>query len=81
MTPIHFVGQTQVLGEPPNWDNHLGACEGLPVLKLNESVFRSFWKPTWAERFRILFGQKVSLDAVGRHPPVWVSVAQVKERR
>ncbi|NEU94797.1 hypothetical protein [Bradyrhizobium uaiense] len=75
MKPIQTEHTNAVLGAPPNWDAEAnGPCGGLPVLVQDEGglpAFYSYWRPTWRERFEILFGRLIRLCVVGRtHAPV-----------
>jgi len=76
MTPVKFDGYDVVLGAPPDWDEvQHGPCIGLPVMRGPETC-TSVWKPTIAERLRILFGGNIQLTvaAGGTQPPVALGV-------
>jgi hypothetical protein len=50
----------------------------LPVVN-TEYGLMTFWRPTWRDRFRILFGQPVRLTLAGFvHPPVFVDTEDLE---
>jgi hypothetical protein len=75
MKPEAWEGQNCVLGAPANWDeDERGKCGGLPVYR-DYGKFISCWAPSWRERIRLLFGQRVWMTVVSNsHPPVSLHV-------
>lgn len=75
MTPEPWEGQSHVLGAPQGWDaSARGECGGLPVY-IGEGEMISCWAPSWRERLRLLFGQRVWMTIVSySHPPVSLHV-------
>jgi hypothetical protein len=63
---------TAILGAPHDWDETAnGTCEGLPITQSDFGVMFSYWRPTWRERFALIFGRSLRLGIFGRgHPPV-----------
>lgn len=74
MTPISFEEATRTLGAPVGWDKERhGPCGGLPVWHEGDR-YVSCWRPSWRERFAILFGGPVWLSVVSvGHPPVAIN--------
>ncbi len=74
MKPIRTSSTTRVLNEPKDWDaTQHGECIGLPITDIKPRYMLSYWQPSIADRFKILFGYKVRLVVVGRaHPPVMI---------
>jgi hypothetical protein len=75
MKPEHWDGQSHVLGAPQGWDADVyGVCVGLPVY-IGEGEMISCWAPSWRERLRLLFGQRVWMTVASySHPPVSLQV-------
>jgi hypothetical protein len=73
MKPIRTDATTALLGAPRGWDEpRHGECQVLPVVEA-DGVFYSYWRPTWRERLRVLFGRPVRLCVVANGmPPVAV---------
>lgn len=73
MRPTKNNMTNAVLGAPAGWDEQAnGKCVGLPISQAHGTMF-SYWRPTFAERLRILFGGHVRLGVFGNsHPPVSV---------
>lgn len=71
MTPFRHPTTNTTLEAPDDWDVEAnGECIGLPITQSGSTMF-SFWRPTWRERLRLLFGGHIRLGVVGRgHPPV-----------
>jgi hypothetical protein len=71
MKAIERGHTTHRLGKPGDWDEaRHGPCMTLPAT-YSDGVFYSYWKPTWRERFHVLFGRPVRLCVAGSgHPPV-----------
>lgn len=76
MRPIKNSLTTFVLGAPTNWDEaRHGICKPLYVAYDDDSRFYSYWKPTWRERIRVLYGFPVRLCVHSNgHPPVALDV-------
>ena len=70
MEPINR-NATRILGAPKDWDaSKNGPCVGLPIVDAHGHMY-SYWRPSWRERARILFGSPVRLVIAGHsHPPV-----------
>jgi hypothetical protein len=75
VTPEHWKGQSHVLVAPPKWqESEYGPCAGLPVY-VGEGEIISCWAPSWRERLRLLFGQRVWMTIVSNaQPPVSLQV-------
>lgn len=72
MTPVRTKYTTTILGAPRDWDDsgELGPCGGLAVVQSKGCIY-SYWKPTWYERIKLLFGGNIRLTIVGSSmPPV-----------
>jgi hypothetical protein len=71
MSPVQKANTTRVLGAPIGWDEQRhGKCEGLPIVD-SDGVMYSYWRLSWMDRFRIMFGRNIRLAVVGSsHPPV-----------
>jgi len=80
MLPIKTDETISELGAPSDWETsgwngRVGECKTLPVF-IGDGWFQSFWKPTWKDRLKILFGKPIALAVIGRtHPPVSISVS------
>lgn len=76
MTPINTKHTNLILGAPQGWDvvKH-GVCVGLPILKTEDPYMYSWWKVSFKDRFKILFGRPIRLCIVGNaHPPIALQV-------
>lgn len=75
MKPVDFNEKTVDLGAPRDWDAEKhGPCGSLPVFR-DEKQFISCWRPTWRERFSLLFGRPLWLFVVAAgHPPVHLTI-------
>lgn len=75
MQPVVNKFTTAVLGAPADWEpQKMGPCDGLPVHRASP-YFYSWWKPTWRERFQIMFGRHIRLAVVAHgHPPVHIDL-------
>lgn len=61
MKPTTFIGQTNVLGAPKNWDaTKDGECKGLPVMICDDGIY-SRWKFSFIEKVKIMFGVPLTL--------------------
>ena len=64
---------TKVYGAPEGWNEDLnGPCAKLPVIDeygAGVHVITTIWKPTWQERFGILFGKPIALTLHGMEVP------------
>ena len=73
MIPIDFPDSNRTFTAPTNW-NRNKPCLDLHVLD-DDGTLTSCWRPTWRERFRILFGKPIWLAIVAtRQPPVSLDV-------
>lgn len=77
---IRTKDTTLSLGAPAGWDaEKYGPCETLHVAREN-GIFYSFWKPSFADKIRLIFGWSVQLSVVSdRHPPVCLILSPAKE--
>lgn len=74
---IMFGGATGVYGAPADWDETKhGPCVGLPVL-VDAPYIYSYWKLSWKERIRALWGHPIRLCVVGAQPAVAIEVTRV----
>ena len=75
MKPEQWEGQNIILGAPQGWDaSARGPCIGLPVYR-GEGEIISCWAPSWREKLRLLFGQRVWMTIIsGSQPPVALEV-------
>lgn len=71
MEAVRHPSNTSSLAAPDGWDEQAdGECLDLPITDAGGTMF-SFWRPSMAERLRILFGGHIRLGVFGRaHPPV-----------
>lgn len=73
MDAIRHPLATVNLSAPPGWDRE-EPCTGLWVNR-TDGIFYSWWRPSWRERLRLLFGGDVRLAIVASgHPPVALEV-------
>lgn len=75
--PVKNVFTVNNLGKPRDWDSSQGECISLPVYIQhgpgNSKQFISWWKPSFIERLRILFGRPLRLTIFSSaHPPVCI---------
>ena len=72
MEPINFPQVNITFTKPVGWTDE--ECGPLPSYRSEEeNLSVSLWKPTWKERFSILFFGKVWLGVIGNsQPPVWI---------
>jgi len=76
MTPTTFPEVNMLLGKPADWDDKLGTCGALPVLR-HENGFMSCWAPTEEDMVTLLAGGVIYLHVTGTgHPPVWLEAAR-----
>ena len=74
MIPLNISNATDILVAPENWDSRNGVCQALAVIREDELIY-SFWKPSWKERIKILFGKPIQLSIVSvNQPPVALEV-------
>ena len=65
MKPISLPHTTRVLGAPPFWDEETdGPIVGLPISD-GDGFIASYWRLTWKERLRVLFGRPVRVCVHG----------------
>jgi hypothetical protein len=75
MKPSNFPQANVLLQKPPSMTEE--ECSSLPAHRfLNMDAFVSCWRPTWRERFAILFGLPLWVWVFGgrHHPPIAVEV-------
>lgn len=74
MTPTHFPESNHLLGPPPDMEDRV---ERLPIWTDDKQCI-SCWRPTWRERFSILFFGRVWVQVLsGRtQPPIAVSATR-----
>jgi hypothetical protein len=60
-----------LLSAPVDWDSAVhGECKQLHVCKFS-GVMYSYWKLSFIDRLRVLFGRTIRLAVIGNnHPPV-----------
>ena len=64
------------LGKPADWDESKGRCETLPVHR-EDDTFYSWYKFSWKDRIKVLFGCHIRLAIVAwAHPPVNLTVTK-----
>ncbi len=71
MKPVKFKESNKLLQKPANMTDE--ECSPLPVYSDGQQCI-SCWKPSWMERFSILFFGKVWLSVFTSktQPPVWI---------
>lgn len=80
MNPLRHPKTNAELGKPANWDESLGECLSLPVVRepgtdKEPPVLNSYWRPTPAELIALNEGGAVNLRVFGiSHPVVWLGV-------
>ena len=80
LRPIETKYTTIIFSKPKNWDEAKGNCIGLPVCT-EDGINYSWWKPTFFERVKVLFGFNIRLAIVGSQPPVSLEIENTKERQ
>lgn len=80
MNPINTPHTNAVLGAPAGWDAKAhGPCKGLPLVRIGD-IHRSWWRVSFVDRIKILFGVPVCLDVISSgHPPVSLNVERWPE--
>ncbi len=75
MKPITRSHTNKIFNKPVNWNSkNYGICDSLPVSDY-QGVLYSYWKPSWKEKFKILFGYPIRLSiASSIQPPVFLDV-------
>lgn len=75
MQPVKTAPCNMNFVPPANWDEaKFGPCKTLSVFK-SDGMIVSWWKPSWRDRLRLLFGRKIRLTVISNNmPPVSVEV-------
>lgn len=82
--PIENIFTNAKLGAPLNWDEAVhGKCISLPLMRKgygDTNTFTSWWKVSFYNRIKILFGCPIRLVIVSSfHPPVNVDCSREPE--
>ena len=77
MKHVNFMGATNVMGPPKNWDNAV-ECEPM-IVRVDGTVVTSVWKPSPEELAMLQSGALIALHVWGGQPPVQLQVAFIDE--
>lgn len=80
MTPIETKTTNLTMKAPKDWDvSEHGECKPLPVA-CEYGVFYSYWKFSFSERIKVLFGRPLRLAIhSSRMPPVALEIPNKEE--
>lgn len=75
MIPISTDSTNLNLSKPSDWEEEKhGECIALPVSHY-DGVYYSYWRPTFIERIKILFGNNIRVRICSEfHPPIALDV-------
>jgi hypothetical protein len=81
MKPVQTKYTRHIIGAPKDWDEaKRGPCYGLPVV-YGDGTICSYWRPSWRERFAVLFGRNIRLTVHSTTgllmTPVWLDTEKV----